>query len=119
LRNPPQVTNNAATLTLSMPSYEGWEQASHQRLCKSQTKETGLPTVPDQGIIFDHKGLPRDTRPEQRLKRCSVPPVSGKDQRGKEGKRDEAIKREGSIENCKGLLRYDMGNPQVYFIPYL
>jgi hypothetical protein len=54
-------------------------------------RETGLPTVPDQGIVFDHEGLPRDTRPEQQLKWLSMPPVSGRDWKDKEGKKGGAL----------------------------
>jgi hypothetical protein len=72
-------------------------------------RETGLPTVPDQGIIFDHEGLPRDTRPEQQLKRLSIPPVSGRDWKGKEGKKGGAVGKEDPVENSKGLPKGNQG----------
>ena len=75
LRNPPKMNNDSTssssseTLDLRNERNVPMERAAHQRIRHSQIRETGQATVPDQGIVFDENNVPRDTKPEQKLKK--------------------------------------------------
>ena len=56
------------------------ERAAHQRIRHSQIRETGQATVPDQGIVFNENNVPRDTKPEQKLKKEESVLASGRGQ---------------------------------------
>ena len=75
LRNSPKM-NNSLTLSSSGETLDlrnrrnvPMERATHQHICHLQLWETGPATVPDQGIVFDGNNMPRDVKPEQKLKK--------------------------------------------------
>ena len=84
LRNPPKMNNDltssssSETLDLGNERNVPMERATHQWICHSQIQETGQATVPDQGIVFNENNVPRDTKPEQKLKKEESISASGR-----------------------------------------
>ena len=84
LQNSPITNRNSLssslsrTLNLRNKSDILVERATHQHICHSQIQEMGQVMVPDQGIVFNRNNIPRDIKPEQKLKKEESIPASGR-----------------------------------------
>ena len=86
LRNPFKTSNSLTSSSSSETLDHGnernvpMERATHQWICHLQIQETGQAMVPDQGIVFNRNNMPRDVKPEQKLKKEESIPASGRGQ---------------------------------------
>ena len=78
MNNDSMSSSSSENLDLGNKRNVPMERAAHQRIRHSQIRETGQAMVPDQGIVFDENNVPRDTKPEQKLKKEESVSASGR-----------------------------------------